>query len=238
MNDEELRDWLAECKVLATALRSRLVTAIIPATVSPTAKTAFKVRVAREVLLHRVSDLCDAACDLHDKKSTIPAFVLTRAALETMAVLYYVRRSVHAAIQIGSVEALDAAAMKQLFGSKDGSTPHDAVNILTAVGHVEKQYPGVEDLFKGLCEFAHPNLAGVLLAYQRLEGAMVDDPTIPVTLGRGVSAIDPSYGHICLSLAIRGSLTFADQLAGMDAEVVRLCESEMIDGPSPASATN
>jgi len=141
METHDKETLLREANEFADELRQALVTTIRPADISPTAKIPFKVRMFRELLLHRVSDLSDAACSLYNKGSIVPAFVLTRAAFETMAALFYFNKKVEAAISVGKTDDLDTIAMNGLFGTKDKSKPFEAVNILTAIGHLEKKYP-------------------------------------------------------------------------------------------------
>lgn len=211
-------------------LRQGLVTLITPAHISPTAKVPFKLRVLRELLLHRFSDLSDAACLLYNRGSTVPAFVLTRAAFETMATLFYLNKNVEAAVHAGDVEALDSAAMKGTFGTKDKSTPFEAVNVLTVITHLEKAYPGLQQDFELLCEFAHPNCAGVMVAYEAVQAVNIDNPHVPLALGADACGLNPEFGLSCLCIAITMTDWFARELARKDDDIIRLCEGELQTG--------
>lgn len=229
---------LREANEFASELRRTLVTTITPADVSPIAKIPFKIRVFRELLLHRVSDLSDAACLLYNNGATIPAFVLTRAAFETMAVMFHFHKTIEAALSEGSADGFDSLVMKSLFGTKDRSTPFEAVNIRTVMDHLEKRFPGLQEMYGCLCEFAHPNYAGVAGAYQCVEQVNLDDPRIPLPLGSSASRLGPEYGLICLRVAISMADWFARELAKKDVDVIRLCEAELSDGegtPPPAA---
>lgn len=227
MTIRDRQTLLDEALAQTASLRERLVTSITPATISPIAKIPFKVQAFREMLLHRVSDLSDSACILYKNGSTIPAFVLTRAAFETMALMYYFNKSIEKAIKDGTTEAIDTLAMKSLFGTKDKSTEYEAVNILTAISHLEKQFPGLQDMFSFLCEFAHPNYAGVAGAYQDIASSQPNDPNKAVFLGPATAQLDQRCGLNCLIVSITISFWFANTLASKDAEIIQLCESQL-----------
>jgi hypothetical protein len=224
---------LQEANEFADELRASLVVTLVPADVSPVAKVPLKARVFRELLLHRLSDVSDAACKLYNGGSILPAFVLTRAAFESSAVLFYFNKILDTAIQTGKPEEIDAIAMKSLFGSKDKATEYEAVNILTAVSHLEKKYPGLEEMFLTMCEFAHPNYFGVMGAYQRIESINLGDPYQPMYFGAGVSRLSPDYGLICLRIAISLGAALAKELAEKDGPLVKLCEAEAPGAPPP-----
>ena len=229
MTASELRDketLLREVNENAGELRQSLVTSIIPADISPTAKIPFKLRMFRELALHRVSDLSDAACLHYNAGSTIPAFVLTRAAFETMAILHYVNKKVEDAISEGSVDVLGTTAMKVLFGTKDKFTDIEAVNVLTVIGHLEKDYSGFQEMYEFMCEFAHPNFSGMMPAYARVEGLDLDNPHEPLALGAEAAKLDPEYGLLCLRIAILLTDSIVKQLAKQDASLVQLCEDD------------
>jgi len=44
------------------------------------------------------------------------------------------------------------------------------MNVLTAIDHLEKQFPGFRSEYERLCEYAHPGLAGGYGMYVRTEG--------------------------------------------------------------------
>ena len=211
---------------IASKLRQGLANTITPAEISPTAKIPFKLRVLRELILYRVSDLSDAACVHYNDCATIPALVLTRAAFETMAMLFYVKKHVEAALAKRDVDALDEIAMKGTFGSKDKSTPYESVNIITIISHLKKEYPTLEDTFKQLCEFSHPNCAGLMVAYEGIEEKNLNNPHMPLALGSETVNLNPNYGIQSLYISIFMADWFARELAKSDTELVTLCEEK------------
>jgi len=56
-----------------------------------------------------------------------------------------------------------------LLGSRDKSTKHESLNIVTVLKHCEKAYPGIESLYAALSESAHPNFEGMCFGYSRVD---------------------------------------------------------------------
>ena len=59
--------------------------------------------------------------------------------------------------------------VRLLLGSRDKSTKHEVINILTVLKHCEKTYPGIEGLYAALSESAHPNFEGMCFGYSRVD---------------------------------------------------------------------
>ena len=75
-------------KALTQQIVASLPQRLDPATISLTAKLPFRAMSLREALIHRVADLSEAAVRLYESGQTLPAFVITRALMETAASLY------------------------------------------------------------------------------------------------------------------------------------------------------
>ena len=56
-----------------------------------------------------------------------------------------------------------------LLGSKDKSTKHESINILTVLKRADQKYPGVMDMYANLSESAHPNFEGICFGYSRVD---------------------------------------------------------------------
>lgn len=54
-------------------------------------------------------------------------------------------------------------------GSRDGSTNHQSVNIVTILEKCAKRYPAIEKLYAALSESAHPNYEGLLGGYSKVD---------------------------------------------------------------------
>ena len=132
-------------------------------------KLPWKAVVLRESLLHRFSDFLDAAVKLYDADRAIPAFSVTRAVMETTAMMYWLSIKAKEFSETKDVDAFDEFLMKGMFGGRDVGSPLSPYNILTAVDHIDKQINGTRAIYDILCEFTHPNYAGVLGSYTHFD---------------------------------------------------------------------
>lgn len=180
--------------------------------VSNVSKSALKAYVIRAGLLHRIADLVGSAIDLYKQRKDLPAFVLTRAALETFALFYYFIKNTETAVNSGKVQELDDILMRLLFGSRNAGDAAKAINILTAVDRLDKDIEGIRAMYDDLCEIAHPNWMGTVGHYGKVmdspfnlyfeptyEGVSIEDGRIPPEAGLGVVS------------AILGDLVAADE---------------------------
>lgn len=127
----------------------------------------FGVDSLRTALLYRITDLSNAACLLFDSQMTIPGFVMTRATLETSAMLFWLWKKVNNVAETGQVGDLHKFVMKATFGTKDKNLPFEAFNVLTAIDQVVKETDtnNYREMYDFLSEFTHPNFAGTQIAY-------------------------------------------------------------------------
>ena len=121
--------------------------------------------------------------------------------------------------------------MKGLVGSKSedwGGKEIQAINILTVVERLAKLVgAGITSMYADLSEYAHPNAAGTVIAYSRIEEEtsqtyFVDRPLLenPETIGFPLSAATVALDVMVLSIkACKANL----------AAFVRLCEEELHD---------
>jgi hypothetical protein len=166
---------IARIKELLSLFDRRLVPTVDKENTSPISKVPYKLLCLRALCQIRICDLGHACHLLYSKKAYIPAFVLTRAVMETVAMLYVCFSKVSASVKENDVDGIDDFLMQALLGTRDGTGSVKHYNILTAVQHVGKRNKAFEELYLELCEFAHPNWGGVSLAYsaQIDEGHMV-----------------------------------------------------------------
>ncbi|MBC8193684.1 MAG: hypothetical protein H8E18_14955 [FCB group bacterium] len=115
----------------------------------------------REVLYARMLDLSKNAFELLKENKSIAGIILSRSALETVALIVVFELRVKAFLDSEDEENLDTFLKGTLLGSKDKSTTLEAVNILTHIDKVDKKHSGFRQMFDELCEMAHPNWAGV-----------------------------------------------------------------------------
>jgi len=127
----------------------------------------------REVLYARMYDISDCAFNQIKSGNTIAGIILTRAAVETVALIGVFAIRTKEYLQDESEEKLDRFLKSSLLGSKDDSTKIEAINILTFIDRVDKENPGFRKMFDNLSEMAHPNWAGTLASYGRFNAETI-----------------------------------------------------------------
>lgn len=134
----------------------------------------------RETLLWRFTELAQDALERLDYKRLASAILLTRAAVETAAALWYLDSKIKRAIESGDVAELDEKLKQLVVGYKDPRAQVDglpkAINVLTFVGQVDKEISGYADQYAALCEYSHPNHDGTagLFSHPHEETGLID----------------------------------------------------------------
>ena len=169
-NEEEL---LMKGLALSRGLKASLPPRIDPATISTTAKIPFKALCIREVMLYRVSELADAALTCYQQGQLVATASLSRALLESVALLYWLYKEVKEAGENGSTGKIDEFLGRALIGTRIESTPLLAHNVMNAVDVVTKDILFYRKIYEELCEIAHPNWGGGLGAYAKLNKDMI-----------------------------------------------------------------
>lgn len=124
----------------------------------------------RECFFWRIQDLLAQAHTLYGASHILGSRILIRSAMETLAVLIHLNQLTEKVIS----EKLDFHEFSEktsqlLLGSRDGTTKHDAINIMTILGHCEKRYPGMLEIYATLSESAHPNWEGICYGYSKVD---------------------------------------------------------------------
>lgn len=133
-------------------------------------KAPFRSLVLRESVFWRVHDLLSQAHELYHSHHVLGSRILIRSALETLAILIYLNRMMKRVIGDDlSFHEFSDSTSQLLLGSRDGTTQHQAISILTVLSHCEKQYPGIEKVYATLSECAHPNWEGICYGYGRVD---------------------------------------------------------------------
>jgi len=108
-----------------------------------------------------------------------------------------------------------------VWGSKDKSTNHDALQVLTAIGHVEKEFKGFQDEYYHLCEYAHPNMKGVVGAY-----ADIAIPSYTVTFGTNPVGLPIGpFGLGALDIALEVALDLNERIRNERDQIAELLEN-------------
>jgi hypothetical protein len=100
------------------------------------------------------------------------ARILCRSSFETIAILIYLNDQTENLITKQpntSYDDFSKKTAKLLLGTRNKSTNHEAINILTILKKCEKKYEGIEEIYGNLCESAHPNWGGMSLGYSTID---------------------------------------------------------------------
>ncbi len=166
---EDIVKKIQETRHLVDTITSSMPDRIQIAALTTESKIPFKALSIRELLLHRVSPLATASIDLYERNQIIPAVVLTRAVVETIAVLYSLHDHLERFFDDKDSSELDNFLTKCLVGSRNNPDLPLSINILTFVDRVDKTIPRFRSVYDSLCEYTHPNWAGTLGAFGEID---------------------------------------------------------------------
>jgi hypothetical protein len=135
-------------------------------------KAPWRVILLRESVAWRLQDLLEQSYLLSTSGGLLGALILLRSAFETVAVLIYLNNSMRSVIA-GNMNFHDFSekTSQLLIGSRDKTTSHESINILTILKGADKRYPDLLHWYTALCEIAHPNYEGMLLGYSKADQA-------------------------------------------------------------------
>lgn len=133
-------------------------------------KAPFRCWLLREAAFWRVTDLLTQSYALHQQGHGLGARILLRSGIETLAYLIYLNQLIQQVVD----SKLDFHEFGQktsilLLGSRDRSTNHQSLNIITILQKCDKRYPGLEKLYGILSESAHPNYDGLVAGYSKVD---------------------------------------------------------------------
>jgi hypothetical protein len=133
-------------------------------------KAMYRSLVLRETIFWRTHDLLTQAHLLHQSDLILGSRILIRSALESVAILVYLNQ-LTARVLAGtlSFHSFSDKTRQLLIGSRDGSTKHSSINIVTILERGEKKYPGLVGIYATLSECAHPNFEGVCFGYSEID---------------------------------------------------------------------
>ena len=133
-------------------------------------KATLRSLTIRECVFWRVHDLLTQAHFLHQHGHALGSRILVRSALESVATLIHLNQLTEKVLD-GSLNfhAFDLKTRNLLLGSRDGSTKHISINIVTILSHCEKRYEGISNIYATLSECAHPNYEGICIGYSEVD---------------------------------------------------------------------
>lgn len=165
----ETRALVEEIRTLARRLTVSLPEGVDLLQLSEQTKTAAKVQLIREASLWRQEEITRTALLSYEQGDLVVPAMLTRAAMETAALIMYVSEKVERALSHGATAELDVQLSGILTGSKSWPETPGAVNVLTLVDRVTKKIDSFRQSYDFLSEATHPNWAGTHGAYSKLD---------------------------------------------------------------------
>lgn len=141
--------------------------------ISPTAykwKSLYRSRILRETIFWRLHDLLTQSYTLNEQGHTLGARILLRSGFETLAMLIYLNQ-LKTSVLDGSLNfhAFTDKTSMLLLGSRNKTTEHKSINIVTVLEKCDRRYPGIMKLYADLSESAHPNHEGICIGYTSID---------------------------------------------------------------------
>ena len=220
--DKDLAESLSHAKELTEEFKLNLPKKIEAASLSLKSKLPFKAVSLREVLIHRLTELSEVACDLYERKKIVSAFIITRSVMETAAMLYWLYSKVKKAVDSQDIGDINDFLNRALLGWRDTKMPAQAYNILTAVDEIDKIFNGYRSLYDSLSEFAHPNWSGVHGAY-----AKINTKEYSVDLGSEVTELPVAIGLPPLEGSLEVFKHYYNELSTLFPSFIQVCDDEI-----------
>lgn len=217
-------DLIEEIKHLIAEIKNSLPTGFDISSISLRAKIPFKALSWREALLYRVSELATTALELYQTRRYVSACILTRALMETTGMLFWMHKKILKVIATKDLQDIDDFLMRGLLGDKEIDSRLDALNALSAVDHVDKEFNNFRQMYDGLSEYAHPNWPGTSGSFGR-----DDVENMRVEFGFYINDLPWSF---LLSPLLKSLIIFRDRynkLADIFTEFTLLCEKNLED---------
>lgn len=134
-------------------------------------KCTYRVTVLRELTFWRTMDIVKQIALLAEHNHLLGARILLRSAIETVCVLFYLNMKMFDVVERKiSLDDFGEISSRLMLGSKNNTTAHAAVNVLTIITkHCDSKYPGISDIYASLSESAHPNYEGMCSGYSTID---------------------------------------------------------------------
>lgn len=136
-------------------------------TISKVSKLPFKALLYRESLLWRITELGRTSLESFRNGRPASGILLARAAIESGAALWYLRKKLDEVVRSRAVGDLDDHLMRLVMGSKTNPDLPPSVNVMTFLDHIDKQVPGFRLQYEHLSEFVHPSWAATMGLYSK-----------------------------------------------------------------------
>jgi hypothetical protein len=228
MSNQSVESVMTEIRNRLALMEQSLPARLDAMAVSETARIPFKALWYRESLFWRMAELGRSAFEHFETDTLASAVLLTRAALETSAAVWYFRAKVAAVVESGIMGDIHDSLRQLIMGSKSNQQLPEAFNVLKFVDRATKDIEGFRQQYESLCEFAHPNWAGTVLMYSK-PGPEYRSMDFGANV-RGKSA--RVSGVMNLSVALWMFEISYHQLSDLMPRFIALCERELGPGDS------
>jgi len=132
-------------------------------------KAPFRSMMLREAAFWREHDLMSQSYDLHVLEYGLGARILLRSGFETLATLIYLNLIMQKVVDGNlNFHEFSDKTTRLLLGSKNNKAGPESINIMTVLGHCEKRYPGLMEIYADLSETAHPSYEGLCSGYSTI----------------------------------------------------------------------
>jgi hypothetical protein len=199
--------------------------------VSAESKLPFKVLLYREALIWRIAELGRAALENFEKDKLVTAIVMTRAAVETSAALWYLCNKVSKSVELAEVGDIDVYLMRLIAGVATGAPITNEggedlvmprpIRVREFLKQVDSDIEGFSHQYGILSEYAHPNWAGTVYLYARH-----DQINLSTDFGQNIgdARAAKSIGISNLGIALVMFERSYNLVADLIPEFTRLCE--------------
>lgn len=127
-------------------------------------KAPFRSLMLREAVFWRITDLMTQSYALHQQGYALGARILLRSGFETLATLIYLNQLTQKVLDGKlSFHIFGDKTSTLLLGSRNDTTAHISINIVTVLENCDKRYPGLMKLYAELSESAHPSYEGLCM---------------------------------------------------------------------------
>ena len=228
MDDIEQMDPLVEARLMADAVASSLPKSIPIHALPMQSKIPFKVFSLRETLLHRASALASPAVTLLEAGNVVSGVLLTRAVMETVAILADLQAKLDAFVKTPDVGAMDTFLMKGMFANRQekGGIKDEfyTSSIMSSIDRLDKKFNGFREMYDTLSEYSHPNYSGVFGAF-----GTVDQEKFMLELGPKKDESSVSVGANALASTMNILVHYYDEMPALMVALNRHFEPSWVE---------
>lgn len=213
---------IQEAKALKKEIEALLPSGFKISSISTTAKIPFKAYSWCGAILHRAFELATSSIELYDSGNFITSSIISRALMETVGMLFWMHCRISGVVKEQNLGDIDEYLMRGSLGHKETEGMPAALNALSAIDRVEKQFEGFRNIYDILSEFAHPNWSGTFGTY----GKNISEE-MRVEYGPYIRELSWAFipASLCMSLVV---LQYSyEELQKILPEFTSLCEKEL-----------